>query len=136
MSVEGSSLSNSFANTAAANAYNDNLSMRGMSSVPQDDVDAFQKELANVSSVSNTSQEFSNVSDEVLTAMQQMSNKQANSVKGIMEAFEAIEAPGSLNMVDALNLQVKVHEFQLINELIAKSADRISQGAQTMFRNQ
>lgn len=135
MSIEGSFLANSFANNAAANAYEDNLLIRDTNSITQDDVNAFQKELANVSSVSNTSQEC-NVSDEVLTAMQQISNKQTYSVKGIMDAFEAIESPGSLNMVDLLKLQVKTHEFQLINELIAKSADRISQGAQTMFRNQ
>ncbi len=137
MSIEGSSLANSFANAAASNAYNDNLSMRDTNGVTADDVNAFQAELTNVPQTENmVSQAPKNVTDEVLVAMQRMSNKQADSVKGIMEAFEAIEAPGSLNMADALNLQVKVHEFQLTNELIAKSADRISQGAQTMFRNQ
>lgn len=134
MSIEGSSLANSFANAAASNAYNDNLSMRDTSDITTDDVNAFQAGLANTANVA--SQEPKNVTDEVLTAMQRMSNKQAESVKGIMDAFEAIESPGSMNMADALNLQVKVHEFQLVNELIAKSADRISQGAQTMFRNQ
>lgn len=134
MSIEGSSLANSFANAAASNAYNDTLSMRDTSGVATDDVNAFQAGLANTANVA--SQEPKNVTDEVLTAMQRMSNKQADSVKGIVDAFEAIEAPGSLNMADALNLQVKVHEFQLVNELIAKSADRVSQGAQTMFRNQ
>ena len=137
MSIEGSSLANSFANTAASNAYNDNLSMRDTSNITTDDVNAFQSELASISPVTNgVSQNPKNVTDEVLTSMQRMSNKQAESVKGIMEAFEAIEAPGSMNMADALRLQTKVHEFQLVNELIAKSADRISQGAQTMFRNQ
>ena len=137
MSIEGSSLANSFANTAASNAYNDNLSMRDTSNITTDDVNAFQSELASILPVTNgVSQNPKNVTDEVLTSMQRMSNKQAESVKGIMEAFEAIEAPGSMNMADALRLQTKVHEFQLVNELIAKSADRISQGAQTMFRNQ
>lgn len=130
MSIEGSSLANSFANAAASNAYNDTLSMRDTSGVAMDDVNAFQTELT------HASQDPKNAMDEVLTSLQRMSNTQADSVKGIMEAFEAIEAPGSLNMVDALNLQVKVHEFQLVNELIAKSADRVSQGAQTLFRNQ
>ena len=134
MSIEGSSLANSFANAAASNAYNDNLSMRDISGITTDDVNAFQAELANTPNVA--SQEPKNVTDEVLTSLQRMSNKQAESVKGIMDAFEAIESPGSLNMADALKLQAKVHEFQLINELIAKSADRVSQGAQTMFRNQ
>ena len=137
MSIEGSSLANSFANAAASNAYNDNLSMRDTSNLTTDDVSAFQVELANVPPTANVaSQDPKNVTDEVLTAMQRMSNKQADSVKGIMEAFEAIESPGNMNMADALRLQTKVHEFQLINELIAKSADRVSQGAQTMFRNQ
>lgn len=137
MSIEGSSLANSFANAAASNAYNDTLSMRDTSGVAMDDVNAFQAELAHASQVTNVaSQNPKNAMDEVLTSLQRMSNTQADSVKGIMEAFEAIEAPGSLNMVDALNLQVKVHEFQLVNELIAKSADRVSQGAQTLFRNQ
>ena len=137
MSIEGSSLANSFANTAASNAYNDSLSMRDTSGISADDINAFQAELASVPPVANeVSQDPKNLTDEVLTSMQRISNKQAESVKGIMEAFEEIEAPGSMNMVDALNLQVKVHEFQLVNELIAKSADRISQGAQTMFRNQ
>jgi len=134
MSIEGSSLANSFANAAASNAYNDTLSMRDTSDITTDDVNAFQSGLANTANVA--SQEPKNVTDEVLTSLQRMSNKQADSVKGIMDAFEAIESPGSLNMADALNLQVKVHEFQLVNELIAKSADRVSQGAQTMFRNQ
>ena len=134
MSIEGSSLANSFANAAASNAYNDTLSMRDTSDITTDDVNAFQSGLANTANVA--SQEPKNVTDEVLTSLQRMSNKQADSVKGIMDAFEAIESPGSMNMADALNLQVKVHEFQLVNELIAKSADRISQGAQTMFRNQ
>ena len=137
MSIEGSSLANSFANAAASNAYNANLSMRDTSNVSPDDVNAFQAELSNVPPTANVvSQEPKNVTDEVLTSLQRMSNKQADSVKGIMEAFEAIESPGDMNMADALKLQTKVHEFQLVNELIAKSADRISQGAQTMFRNQ
>lgn len=137
MSIERSSLANSFANAAASNAYNDTLSMRDASNVTTDDVSAFQAGLASVSPVTNgVSQDPKNVTDEILTSLQRMSNQQAESVKGIMEAFEAIESPGSMNMADALNLQVKVHEFQLVNELIAKSADRISQGAQTMFRNQ
>ena len=137
MSIEGSSLANSFANVAASNAYNDSLSMRDTSGITADDVNAFQAELASILPATNgVSQDPKNVTDEVLTSLQRMSNKQAESVKGIMEAFEAIESPGSMNMADVLNLQVKVHEFQLINELIAKSADRISQGAQTMFRNQ
>ena len=134
MSIEGSSLANSFANAAASNAYNDTLSMRDTSAVTAEDSNAFQAALANPQQTAQADPK--NVTDEVLTAMQRMSNKQADSVKGIMDAFEAIEAPGSLNMADALNLQVKVHEFQIVNELIAKSADRVSQGAQTMFRNQ
>lgn len=134
MSIEGSSLANSFANAAASNAYNDTLSMRDTSAVTAEDSNAFQAALTNPQQTAQADPK--NVTDEVLTAMQRMSNKQADSVKGIMDAFEAIEAPGSLNMADALNLQVKVHEFQLVNELIAKSADRVSQGAQTMFRNQ
>ena len=137
MSIEGSSLANSFANAAASNAYNDTLSVQDTSGITTDDVNAFQAELANIPSAANAaSQDPKNVTDEVLTSLQRMSNKQADSVKGIIDAFEAIESPGSLNMADALNLQVKVHEFQLVNELIAKSADRVSQGAQTMFRNQ
>lgn len=134
MSIEGSSLANSFANAAASNAYNDTLSMRDTSAVTAEDSNAFQAALTNPQQTAQADPK--NVTDEVLTAMQRMSNKQADSVKGIMDAFEAIEAPGSLNMADALRLQAKVHEFQLVNELIAKSADRVSQGAQTMFRNQ
>ena len=137
MSIEGSSLANSFANNAASNDYNNNLSMRDTSNITTDDVNAFLSELASISPVTNGgSQDPKNVTDEVLTSMQRISNKQAESVKGIMDAFESIKEPGNLNMTDALRLQAKVHEFQMINELIAKSADRISQGAQTMFRNQ
>ncbi|MDR2576585.1 MAG: hypothetical protein LBC42_00860 [Puniceicoccales bacterium] len=54
----------------------------------------------------------------------------------IMGNIGIIVRRGQLNMADLIQVQFQLTQLAYMNDLAAKTADKISQGAQTLFRNQ
>ncbi|MDR0647568.1 MAG: hypothetical protein LBF43_04010 [Puniceicoccales bacterium] len=75
--------------------------------------------------------------DEILLALQRVSDSQGANTKGIQDTLSQISSEnGPITIADTLKLQKLLVDYQLTQDLISKGADKISQGAQALFRNQ
>lgn len=140
MSIEGNVLSNSFANATAENMYNASLANRD--NLPLTDAEAVSQmqNMLNTNTPSET-QKIEAVSqtapgDEILNSLQKISDFQNNSVQTLAENTKNMSQEGQLSMAGLLEAQTKLMEFQLKQELISKASGSISQGVQTLFKNQ
>lgn len=143
MSIEGNVLSNSFANAAAENMYRDSLANRDdlpltdtgsvaqMQETPKANVVTETPDVPNVGAVPQVSP-----GDEILNSMQKISDLQSNSIQTLADTAKNIEKQGQLTMSGVFEMQTKLMEFQLKQELISKTTGSISQGMQTLFKNQ
>ncbi len=143
MSIEGNVLSNSFANAATENMYRDSLANRN--DLPLTDtvsVTQMQETLeANVVPETPDVPKIAAVSqaspgDEILNSIQKISDFQNNSVQTLAATAKNMEQQGQLTMSGVFEMQTKLMEFQLKQELISKTTGSISQGMQTLFKNQ
>ena len=143
MSIEGNVLSNSFANAATENMYRDSLANRN--DLPLTDaasVTQMQETLeANVVPESPNVPNVGPVSpaspgDEILNSIQKISDFQNNSVQILADTAKNMEKQGQVTMSGVFEMQTKLMEFQLKQELISKTTGSISQGMQTLFKNQ
>ena len=143
MSIEGNVLSNSFANAATENMYRDSLANRN--DLPLTDtasVAQMQETLeANVVTETPDVPKITAVSqaspgDEILNSIQKISDFQNNSVQTLAATAKNMEQQGQLTMSGVFEMQTKLMEFQLKQELISKTTGSISQGMQTLFKNQ
>lgn len=140
MSIEGNVLSNSFANATAENMYQNSLASRNDLPLVEDGSVVELQEVLNANTIQNTQnvQSIRQISpgDEILNTMQKVSDIQGGSVQALADAAKNIEARGQLTMSGVLEMQTKLMEFQLKQELISKATGSISQGMQTLFKNQ
>lgn len=141
MSIEGNVLSNSFANATAENMYRDGLANRNDLPLPDSEtISEMQEELntntttSDVPKVETVSQ--SSPGDEILNSIQKISDFQKNSIQTLADTTKNIEKQGQLTMSGVFEIQTKLMEFQLKQELISKATGSISQGMQTLFKNQ
>ena len=141
MSIEGNLLSNSFANATAENMYRDGLANRNDLPLPDSEtISEMQEELntntttSDVPKVETVSQ--SSPGDEILNSIQKISDFQKNSIQTLADTTKNIEKQGQLTMSGVFEIQTKLMEFQLKQELISKATGSISQGMQTLFKNQ
>ncbi|MDR2396396.1 MAG: hypothetical protein LBD69_00850 [Puniceicoccales bacterium] len=74
--------------------------------------------------------------DEILLSLQRVSNSQGTNVKAIQDTLSQMSANSSVTIADTLKLQKLLVDYQLTQDLISKGTDKVSQGAQTLFRNQ
>lgn len=74
--------------------------------------------------------------DEILLSIQRISDSQGSSAKNMNDTLKQMVEKDEITVQDTLKLQQMLIEYQLTQELMAKSADKVSQGAQTLFRNQ
>jgi len=143
MSIEGNVLSNSFANAATENMYRDSLANRNdMPLTDAASVTQMQETLeANVVPETPDVPKIAVVSqaspgDEILNSIQKISDFQNNSVQTLAATAKNMEQQGQLTMSGVFEMQTKLMEFQLKQELISKTTGSISQGMQTLFKNQ
>ena len=141
MSIEGNVLSNSFANATAENMYRDGLANRNNLPLPDSEtISEMQEELntntttSDVPKVETVSQ--SSPGDEILNSIQKISDFQKNSIQTLADTTKNIEKQGQLTMSGVFEIQTKLMEFQLKQELISKATGSISQGMQTLLKNQ
>lgn len=140
MSIEGNVLSNRFANTAAENMYQNGLANRNDLSLVEDSSIAEMQEALNANAVPGMQNAQAVVQaspgDEILNTMQKISDIQGNGVQALADAAKNMEAKGQLSMSGVIEMQTKLMEFQLKQDLISKATGSISQGMQTLFKNQ
>ena len=74
--------------------------------------------------------------DEILLSMQRVSEAQGSTVSDINNTITQMSATDSITIADTLKLQKLLIDYQITQDLISKSADKMSQGTQTLFRNQ
>ncbi|MDR2769261.1 MAG: hypothetical protein LBB19_01750 [Puniceicoccales bacterium] len=74
--------------------------------------------------------------DEILLSLQRVSDSQGTNTKAIQDTLSQMSANSSITIADTLKLQKLLVDYQLTQDLISKGTDKISQGAQTLFRNQ
>ncbi|MDR0392723.1 MAG: hypothetical protein LBH52_00615 [Puniceicoccales bacterium] len=74
--------------------------------------------------------------DEILLSLQRVSNTQGANTKALQDTLSQMSANDSITIADTLKLQKLLVDYQLTQDLISKGTDKISQGAQTLFRNQ
>lgn len=143
MSIEGNVLSNSFANAATENMYRDSLANRN--DLPLTDAASVAQmqetleanvvpETPDVPKIAGVSQ--ASPGDEILNSIQKISDFQNNSVQTLAATAKNMEQQGQLTMSGVFEMQTKLMEFQLKQELISKTTGSISQGMQTLFKNQ
>ena len=140
MSIEGNVLSNTFANNAAENAYQNTLTTR-------DDLHLDAREfnievsdplpnaevLPKVNGIVASSE--MSPGDEILGSLQKISENHQQKTQSLLEAVERTKDEG-LTVSNLVTMQTKLMEQQLTNEIISKSANSLSQGVQTLLRNQ
>ncbi|MDR1254423.1 MAG: hypothetical protein LBJ78_00085 [Puniceicoccales bacterium] len=74
--------------------------------------------------------------DDILLALQRVSDHQGTNTKALQDNINQMSANESITIADTLKLQKLLVDYQLTQDLISKGTDKISQGAQTLFRNQ
>ena len=132
MSIEGNVLSNNFANATAENMYQNSLANR--SDLPLSEGGAVaglqealsKDEIPNLQNVQTVTQVAPG--DEILNTMQKISDFQGNGVQALADSAKNMAANGQLTMSEVLEMQMKLMEFQLKQELISKATGSISQG--------
>jgi len=72
----------------------------------------------------------------LLDMVQEVRESQAGHMDHIQSAVGAPEEGKPMEMRDLFNLQFELMQLTLQQDLTAKVADRLSQGVQTLFRNQ
>ena len=145
MTIEGNVLANTFANSAAENAYREMQTTQDTLPVSAiEDTKTFS-ELANkpIDSVIPPQQitpvqtdMTSNPGDEILKSIQKISDAQTNSIRNLSEISNQLKDSETISMTGALEMQKALMEFQLKQDLISKATGSINQGIQTLFRNQ
>ena len=141
MSIEGNVLSNTFANNAAENAYRDSVATRdditlGENNMGVPEVEALPEAtniVRPVSTVAATGEVTPG--EEILSSLQKISDTHQQKTADLMESVENIRKNG-MNMSDLVNMQMKLMEHQITSELISKATNSVSQGVQTLLRNQ
>ncbi|MDR0755805.1 MAG: hypothetical protein LBE99_02750 [Puniceicoccales bacterium] len=74
--------------------------------------------------------------DDILLALQRVSDHQGTSTKSLQDNISQMSANESITVADTLKLQKLLVDYQLTQDLISKGADRINQGAQSLFKGQ
>lgn len=151
-------LANAAANIAAREAYQQNITSAAESVTPAfpgnkvPDVDfeqligaldtenAIPPEIAaNFDPMGTTDGKIApqiNPGEEILRGLQHASNVHGSAVKNLVAATEAIKDKDTVSNADLIKLQVATMDFQLKNDLISKAAGSVSQGIQTLMKNQ
>lgn len=148
-------LSSALANTAAQDAYQQSITSRGDLDQLIDALDAGDasalppmdktippelgmEAMVQNSAITQTEQSSTKVNPgtEILHALQKTSDSHSESVQNLVAATESLKGKNTVSNADLVNLQMAMMDFQLKNDLISKASGSVSQGLQTLFRNQ
>ena len=140
MSIEGDILTNAFGNSNAQQAYHQSLSTRDNietdlpNKLPDEPLmaneQAIQRHPSTLNAVATTPGEA------ILNTIQRVSDAHASAMHALAEVTRGLNDKDTMTMADAVKMQVGVMKWQLQNELTSKVAGSVSNGIQTLMRNQ
>ena len=145
MTIEGNVLANTFANSAAENAYREAQTTRdALPTYAVEDAQAFAGLANNPVDPTMASKAISPVQtdmastpgDEILKSIQKISDAQTNSIKNLSNMSEKLKESDTVSMAGALEMQKGLMEFQLKQDITSKAIGFVNQGIQTLFKNQ
>ena len=145
MSIEGNVLANTFANSAAENAYRETQTTRdALPASAMEDAQTFAGLASNPADSATAPQQVSSVQtdmavtpgDEILKSIQKISDAHTNGVKNLVDMSKQLKDSETITVAGALEMQKSLMEFQLKQDLISKATGSINQGIQTLFKNQ
>ena len=134
MSIDGNSLLHNVFPSYKENPYEDEIATSAVGGGSSSSIHELGK---GVETISNTIPiEQVAPGDEILKTVQKVSDSHTETLQSLHQITQELQNKESLSMADALKMQVGVMEFQLKNEIISKATGSISNGIQTLFRNQ
>jgi hypothetical protein len=145
MSIEGNALANTLANSAAENAYRNAQTTRdALPAATTEDVNNFMGWVNNTNTPLNEPQTIASTQnnttmtpgDQMLKALQKISESGAESVKNVVNTVEDIKNSNDFSVSKLLETQMYMMNFQITHELSAKTAGSVNQGIQTLLKNQ
>ncbi|MBF0103124.1 MAG: type III secretion system inner rod subunit SctI [Desulfobacterales bacterium] len=93
------------------------------------------EEVNNVSEPGTDPEQFTNPGDSILQGLEKLKNTYDNRIEKVDNMVKATNER-SLTMQDAMQLQFEIMQINMTQDITTKVADKISQGTQTLFRNQ
>lgn len=139
MSIEGDILTNAFGNSNAQQAYQ-------QSGSTLDDIKADLPNLLPDEPLANehpaprmpsaVHEGAVTPGEAILNTIQKVSDAHANAMHALQEVTKGLNDKDTMTMADAVKMQVGVMKWQLQNELTSKVAGSVSNGVQTLMRNQ
>ncbi|MBP5190952.1 MAG: hypothetical protein J6Z25_00030 [Opitutales bacterium] len=139
MSIEGNILASALDQSNAQNAYQqslttaDNLETDPLANLPED---VPQPETIAARHPVQLNADATTPGEVILNTIQSISDAHANVTHALSEVTKGLNDKDTLNMADAVKMQVGVMKWQLQNELMSKVAGSLSNGVQTLMRNQ
>lgn len=140
MSIEGNLLANALDQSNAQNAYQqslttaDNLENDLIANLPEDSLS--KTETIAARNPVQLSANATTPGEVILSTIQKISDAHANVTNTLSEVTKGLNDKDTFNMADAVKMQVGVMKWQLQNELVSKIAGSVSNGVQTLMRNQ
>lgn len=140
MSIEGDILTNAFGNSNAQQAYQQSLTTRDnleadlTNRLP--DADLATNESTVPRPQINLNATATTPGEAILNTIQKVSDAHANAMHALQEVTKGLNDKDTMTMADAVKMQVGVMKWQLQNELTSKVAGSVSNGVQTLMRNQ
>ena len=139
MSIEGDILTNAFGNSNAQQAYQ-------QSGSTLDDIKADLPNLLPDEPLANEQpaprmpsavhEGAVTPGEAILNTIQKVSDAHANAMHALQEVTKGLIDRDTFTMADAAKMQLGVMKWQLQNELTSKVAGSVSNGVQTLMRNQ
>ena len=140
MSIEGDILTNAFGNSNAQQAYQQSLTTRDnleadlTNRLPDADLATNESTVSRPQVNLNTT--ATTPGEAILNTIQKVSDAHANAMHALQEVTKGLNDKDTMTMADAVKMQVGVMKWQLQNELTSKVAGSVSNGVQTLMRNQ
>jgi hypothetical protein len=139
MSIEGDILTNAFGNSNAQQAYQqsgstlDDIKADLPNLIPDEPLANEQPAPRMPSAVHEGAV---TPGEAILNTIQKVSDAHANAMHALQEVTKGLNDKDTMTMADAVKMQVGVMKWQLQNELTSKVAGSVSNGVQTLMRNQ
>jgi len=140
MSIEGDILTNAFGNSNAQQAYQqsgstlDDIKADLPNLIPDEPLAANEQAAPRVPSAVHEG--AVTPGEAILNTIQKVSDAHANAMHALQEVTKGLNDKDTFSMADAAKMQLGVMKWQLQNELTSKVAGSVSNGVQTLMRNQ
>ena len=141
MSIEGNTLSNAFANAMTEQAYQaamtsrDNITISSNQDLLTPEINVTPHDAITAPKLDIDPQNTT-PGDEILNTLQRISDTHHVKTHTLIHLTEKVQNDNGLNMSNLITLQKEMAEHQLTTDIIAKAANSVSQGVQTLLRNQ